>query len=187
MLIGGNAVGEKLLPLVVFKGKNVWDSWVTKDEFPGMTYAATRNGWMEAQTFENYFKNHFLKNIPPKRPVVLIYDGHSFHVGISLVERALAADVVILKLPPHAIHILQPMDLCVFKSLKLLWDEEIIKWDRKKYGVKLPKAMFSSIISKVWSLIKPEIIRKGFEKAGIFPFCGDIVPVECYEPEMVQH
>lgn len=54
--MGANAAGEKLPPHIIFKGKNVWDT--------GITYSATKNGWMEAEIFENYFKNNFLKNVP---------------------------------------------------------------------------------------------------------------------------
>ncbi|XP_062565633.1 uncharacterized protein LOC134227939 [Armigeres subalbatus] len=45
VLMGGNAFGDKLGPLIIFRGKNLWDSWMAKekDEFSGMTYAATEN------------------------------------------------------------------------------------------------------------------------------------------------
>jgi len=53
-----NAAGEKGPPLIIFKGKSVWDKWVgEKSNFPGTTYAATENGWMEKQVFINYFEN----------------------------------------------------------------------------------------------------------------------------------
>lgn len=86
VLMGGNAAGEKLPPLVVFKGKHVWDSWIPKnDEYEGLTYAATKNGWMELETFFNYFTNSFLKNIHPERPCVLLYDSHVSHLSIALI------------------------------------------------------------------------------------------------------
>lgn len=46
VLLGGDAAGEKLPPLIIFKGKNIWDTWLPKKncEFPEMTYAATPNG-----------------------------------------------------------------------------------------------------------------------------------------------
>lgn len=180
VLMGANAAGEKLPPQIIFKG-----SWIPdkEDEFPGMSYAATANGWMDAVTFQQNFTNTFLKHIGPERPVVLIYDGHSSHVGLSLVQTAKANDVVIIKLPPHSSHILQPMDLSVFKPLKLMWDEELIKWQRKNYGVKLPKRTFATILSKVWNNIEPTIIQNGFAKAGIYPFNHDVVPKEKFEPD----
>jgi hypothetical protein len=58
-------------------------------------------------------------------------DRHTSHIGVGLIENARKENVVILKLPPHTSHVLQPMDLCVFRPLKLKWDEEIIKCQRK--------------------------------------------------------
>lgn len=74
------------------------------------------------------------------------------------------------------------MDLSVFKPLKLQYDEAIIKWQRKNYGIKLPKSMFSSIISKVWEELSSETIKNGFRKTGIYPFCDTILPNEIFEP-----
>ncbi|XP_072398087.1 uncharacterized protein [Diabrotica undecimpunctata] len=147
----GNTTEEKLPPLIILKGKNLWDTWLAKkdDEYPGITYGATINGWMKTETFSNYIEHTFLPNIPKDRPVVLIYDGHSSHTSIALIETALREDINILKLLPHTSHLLQPMDLAVFKPLKQMYDEARIKWQRRNYGTKLPKSIFSSIISQV--------------------------------------
>jgi hypothetical protein len=75
------------------------------------------------------------------------------------------------------------MDLSVFRPLELMWDEDIIKWQRRNYARKLPKSTFSTIISKIWKNISPNIIQNGFRKAGIFPFCDSVVLKEQFEPE----
>lgn len=184
VLMGANAVGGKLPPLIVFKAKNVWTSWMAskEDEFPGLAYAATPNGWMDTETFTNYFERQFLKVIPKERPVVLIYDGHSSHTSLKLIETAMQEKVVILKLPPHTSHLLQPMDLSVFKSLKHKYDEKLIAWQRKNYGVKASKSVFSSLISRSWTQFDKTNIISGFKKAGIFPFSDKVIPDEKYEP-----
>ncbi|XP_062538368.1 jerky protein-like [Armigeres subalbatus] len=103
VLMGGNAFGEKLDPLIIFQGKNLWDSWMAKekDEFSGMTYAATENGWIESSIFSNYFRRSFLTGIGKDRPVVLIYDGHSSHVSLDIIELALKENVVFSSSPAH--------------------------------------------------------------------------------------
>ena len=60
--------------------------------------------------------NFFLENIPLSRPVVLIHDGHASHVSVELNELARANNIHLLFLPAHTSHILQPLDLGVFKS-----------------------------------------------------------------------
>jgi hypothetical protein len=37
--MAANAIGEKLAPLIVYEGKNLWDSWMAPagEEYPEMT------------------------------------------------------------------------------------------------------------------------------------------------------
>ncbi|XP_055623549.1 uncharacterized protein LOC129766978 [Toxorhynchites rutilus septentrionalis] len=188
VLMGGNAVGQKLPPLIIFKGKSIWNSWMAKsdEEFVGMTYAATANGWMENGTFSNYFQRSFLPAIGNGRPAALIYDGHVSHISLNIVEMALKENIVILKLPPHTSHLPQPMDLAVFKPFKLKYDNAIIKWQRKNYGVKISKQQFSTIISRIWHELDPQMIRSGFKKAGIFPFDNKVIPETTFEPAALE-
>ncbi|KAJ8896724.1 hypothetical protein PR048_002069 [Dryococelus australis] len=69
-LLGGNAVGEKLPPLIVFKGKHIWDQWIAPEGFgyPNTSYAATPNGWMETEVFINYFQRTFITYTSNERP-----------------------------------------------------------------------------------------------------------------------
>lgn len=43
----------------------------TGEGYPRTVYAATSNGWMESDVFENFFTNTFLKCIGKERPVFL--------------------------------------------------------------------------------------------------------------------
>lgn len=114
-----NAAGEKMDPLIVFKGAYVYDNWITKDnntkyDFE-ISYAASKRGWMETDIFYNYFLKVLIPGFGEKRPVLLIYDGHSTHVDEKVVALAAKNDITILKLPAHTSHLLQPLDLAVFK------------------------------------------------------------------------
>lgn len=51
----------------------------------GTANAATCNGWMETAVFEAFIEKVFLKTVGPKRPILLIYDGHATHVGVNLI------------------------------------------------------------------------------------------------------
>ena len=49
--------------------------------FPQNFYLGfTKNGWMDTKQFYAYITNHFVKKIPPLRPVVLLTDGHGSHI-----------------------------------------------------------------------------------------------------------
>lgn len=97
-----------------------------------MCYAASVNGWMESDIFAYYFVKSFLKFCGPERPVLLIYDGHTTHVDERVIKSAIESQItIILKLPPHSSHLLQPMDLAVFKSLKSSWNQKLTRFQRQ--------------------------------------------------------
>jgi hypothetical protein len=86
-----------------------------------MIYVATENGWMDAETYSDYFTGSIIPNIHPERPAVLICDCHTSHIGVGLTENARKENVVvILKLPSDTSHVLQPMDLSIFMPLELM-------------------------------------------------------------------
>lgn len=101
------------------------------DDVSQTAISASERGWMETTLFYNWFKNVFLKHIGPERPVLLIYDGHVTHVSTKLIKLAPENEVTIMKLPPHTTHVLQPLDVAVFKSFKPKLDKELCKWQRQ--------------------------------------------------------
>lgn len=170
VLLCGNALGEKMPPLIIYKGKNSWDTWTSPDAYPGTTYAATSKGWMESHVFEKYFIKSFLPFVGDQRPILLIYDGHATHLGLNIIEVARKAGITILKLPAHTSHVLQPLDVAVMKSFKDRWDPLLVKWQRLNVGTRLSKPEFARLIGQVWKQIDGQVLRNGFRKTGIFPF-----------------
>lgn len=186
ILLGCNALGEKTPPMIVFKGKNVWDQWTTTEDYPGTAYAATSNGWMETPVFEAYFEKVFLKTVGEKRPILLLYDGHATHVGINLIKKAREANITILKIPPHTSHLLQPLDLAVNKSFKDRWDAAILKWQRMNIGKTLPKQEFSKMIGQIWKTLDPAVCAAGFRKGGIYPLNKLAVPENQFNKDLLR-
>lgn len=188
VLLAASASGKLLPPHIIFQGKNMWDQWCAGDgdEYPGTTYSATTNGWVEGEVFRNYFKKNFVPHLPEERPILVIYDGHSTHMDPDIIQMAMAENITILKLPPHSTHLLQPLDLAVFKSLKSKWDELLISWQRRNSGKKLPKKTFSSLLGKTLKDLQPVVIENGFRKGGIFPFDSDVVPSSKFPPQALK-
>lgn len=184
ILAAVNAAGKKAPPLILFKAKNIWSSWIPeKDIFPGTVHGATTNGWMEADVFYNYLKKTLVPQMGEERPQLLLYDGHSTHVTEKVIDFAIGENLTILKLPPHTSHLLQPLDLSVFKPLKDKWDAKLVSWQRKNIGVKLNKVTFSSMVQSSWLELTNEVIINGFKKAGIFPYNPNVIPENLFDPE----
>lgn len=59
ILGAGCADGTHLPPYVVYKGKNLWNSWIYGGS-AGCTFSVSDSEWMEAMNFQQWFKNMFL-------------------------------------------------------------------------------------------------------------------------------
>lgn len=172
-----NAAGDKLPPLVIFKAKNMWNSWIPEHgDFPGTSYVAANKGWMTGEIFLNWFKRSFVPGIGQERPVLLIYDGHCSHITPELITTAIENNIILLKLPPHMSHLLQPLDVCCFRGLKIAWDKELAKWQRNNVGKRPSKSEFSQLLGKVWMNLTKDNIISGFRATGIYDetLAGDL-------------
>ena len=127
------------------------------------------NGWINAEIYLEWF-NNFLKSIPPARPVVLIQDGHASHISIELIELARSNGVHILCLPAHTTHLLQPLDVGVFKSFKVFFSKACSSYLSKHPGHVITTDMIASLVSSAYrSAFTPTNIIAGFRKTGVFP------------------
>uniref|UniRef100_A0A2H1WZ62 SFRICE_041149 n=1 Tax=Spodoptera frugiperda TaxID=7108 RepID=A0A2H1WZ62_SPOFR len=187
VLIASNAAGGKGPPIIIFKGKHVWSGWTSDEAYPGTLYTATSNGWIESEAFAEFMAKSFIPMVKHEtEPALLIYDGHSTHVQLAVIEMAKQNNITIIKLPPHTSHLLQPLDLSVFKPYKDAWDQEMVKWQRTHKGEKLPKDQFSATVGRVWKNLNSNVIKKGFEKSGIYPFNRNAVPEHKLDPEALK-
>uniref|UniRef100_A0A2A4K184 HTH psq-type domain-containing protein n=1 Tax=Heliothis virescens TaxID=7102 RepID=A0A2A4K184_HELVI len=180
-----NAAGQKLDPLIVFKGKHMYEQWTLQNSKKydfNLAYAASKRGWMETSIFYDYILKVFIPNLGEERPVLLLYDGHVSHVDDKVVALAVENDITILKLPAHTSHLLQPLDLAVFKSFKTIWDKNLVKWQRQNIGMKLRKQSFAEMFAEAWQETKPQAIQNGFKKGGIYPFNPLVIPRNKFSP-----
>ncbi|CAF1538183.1 unnamed protein product [Didymodactylos carnosus] len=105
-----NAAGTILPPHIIFKGKNLYNSWCSHGP-DGAQYGATDSGWIDTITFVWWFEHVFIKcTTAVDKPILLIMDNHSSHVSVCTIELAMANQITLLLLPPHCTHGLQPLD-----------------------------------------------------------------------------
>ena len=175
------ADGSKFPPFIVFKGKKMWENWMSKDAYAGTAYAVSDRGWMTETVFLNWFQHQFIDRVKLiEGPKILIHDGHISHVSISLIDCAVKNDTTLLKLPPHTTHFLQPLDVSGFKPVKTKWDKVLVEWQRHNYGRTLGKSDFSKLLGEAWPALSEQNIKAGFKKTGIFPIDKAAVSTEHY-------
>ena len=78
------ASGQALDPLVIFQGKNFQNIWKGNKALPKTLYGISDNGWMMTDVFHDWFME-FINEVTV-RPLLLIFDGHLFHVLIQVIE-----------------------------------------------------------------------------------------------------
>lgn len=99
---------------------------------PGTIFAVHPSGWIQMNSFTQWFR-HFIEFANPtkEKPVLLVLDGHCSHTqNIDLIDLAKTNHVTIVSLPPHSSHKLQPLDKTFMGPLKGYYSEEIRQWLR---------------------------------------------------------
>ena len=121
--------------MMIFKRKRNKPELV--DHAPAGTIAqCSANGWIDTGLFLEYLK-HFVSHVKCTKdsPVLLILDGHKTHTkNLPTIDYARDNGIVIVSLPPHTSHKLQPLDRSFFKSLKAAFNASCSTWLRQHPG-----------------------------------------------------
>ncbi|CAF2918027.1 unnamed protein product [Rotaria sp. Silwood2] len=167
-----SANGEKLPPYIVYRGIKLWSSWITKNGFPGTRYNVTQSGWVEEETFYDWFVNQFCPAVEHiKRPVMLFFDGHHAHISARIVKHAMVNKIELECLPPHTTTLLQPLDVVTLNKVKTAWRNILVDHNMKTNSAPIGKQEFSLMISDLW---KNHILKghcsNGFTRSSIYPY-----------------
>lgn len=98
-----------------------------KDALPNSLVKLSPKGWINSELFLEWL-NFFITSIPPERPVILLIDSHSAHIDPEVLKVAKENELILFTFPAHCTHLLQPLDVGIFKSLKSNWRESMTKY-----------------------------------------------------------
>src|SRR4051812_27438332 len=134
-----SATGMALPPALVYKGDSfdLQDTWV-KDFKEGdeAYFAASTNRWtcdsLGLQWLEKIFHRHTQHQ---GRCRLLIVDGHSSHVNMKFIDLADQLRILVLIMPPHSTHCLQPLDVGCFSPLATTYTIELNSLMYKSLGM----------------------------------------------------
>jgi hypothetical protein len=172
---GGHASTLLILPQKEFPLE--CEELLTDDTF---VWAGQENGWMVRELFEQWVPKVFIPhvrqvrerfNFDANRPALLFLDSHDSRRSDKALEELVAAHIVVVTLPAHSSHVLQPLDCgvhAVFKHwiTKLKNDRPVVHTDlpsRKRALVQLAR---QALHHALWE----GTVISAFEKAGIRPF-----------------
>jgi len=113
-----NACGNFVPPAFIFPRVRMRPEFLddARTESLGL---ADKKGWMNQELFVQYLK-HFVTHTRPTKddPVLLVVDNHSSRMSLEAVEYCRENNVVMLSLPPHSTHKIQPLDVTFYGPFK---------------------------------------------------------------------
>lgn len=84
----------------------------------------------------------------------MIVDGHFSHVNLSFIDYIERYCIIVLVLPPHAIHQLQLLDVDLFSLFSKAFSEELSDFIIKVQGfVSMTKKIFYPFFKKAWKAL----------------------------------
>ena len=163
-----------LPPMIVYPG--VRFHYNPLEGFENAVMGRSENGWMDSNLFYTWITETFHPSVQVKRPILLLVDGHSTHINLETSEFCRENGIVLYCLLEHASHIMQPLDLCLFSSLKAQWKQAVHAWQVENPRENVSKKTFATVFKVAWQKSTTvENAVKGFAESGIFPLNADKV------------
>jgi hypothetical protein len=177
-----SAKGLTIDPLVIMQGVIFKEKHFDNDLSNSTLLGMSESGYTTDQLSITWLKHfdeqtkkprHLDPRFPKKR--LLLMDGHGSHLTIEFIKYCDRNGIVPFLLPPHATHLLQPLDIGVFQSYKH-YHQELLESNVSMGGIDFDKSEFLSILQKMRKLtFKSRVLRSAWAKAGLFPFNPSIV------------
>jgi hypothetical protein len=173
-----SAIGKRVPATLLYTGESfdLQDTWVQdledKDDF---FFGASSNGWSNDAYGVQWLTEVFEPSTRPSSPRekrLLIVDGHSSHLNMVFINKCWDLRIILLILPPHSTHRLQPLDVVLFGLLSLAYSQELNKFQAMSLGLtSMKKRHFLRLFRASWrTSFTEENIQKAFAKPGIWPY-----------------
>ncbi|XP_030757703.1 jerky protein homolog-like [Sitophilus oryzae] len=140
---GISAAGSYVSPFFLFPRQRM-NPFFMKGCSPGADGYANGSGWMDSDHFIKYL-DHFINHVKPgpDKQILLILDNHNSHRTLAAINKARENNIIMVSLPPHTSHRLQPLDCTVFGSLKHQYPKECDLWHTNNPGSRVSLEIFS--------------------------------------------
>jgi len=96
-------------------------------------------------------------------------DRHSSRFNLKLVEKALEKNVHILLSPPNATHLVQPLDLTIFPTIKNGFYQSVRSYNKNHPHTSITRYDLAQLIAPGFNSLSTTVIGNGFRTAGIWP------------------
>lgn len=181
-----SATGSDVPPFFIFPRVNFKPHFLNGGP-RGCGGSANASGWMREDDFVLFLK-HFVRHVrcSPKKPVLIILDNHESHTSIACLNYCKAEGIVLLSIPPHTSHKLQPLDRTVYGPFKKYFNSASDGWIKSHPGQTMTIYDIPGVVNEAYKLaFTRENILSGFRTTGIAPLNREIFTDEDFSSNYV--
>jgi hypothetical protein len=183
------ADGSVLHPSVIFQGQRQNSEWgrnnpcnarfvllmlkhrsilpIVRTAYPSLQMVGLTKSWAAA-----WLRNDFdpaTRDKAAGQYRLLILDGHNSHCTFTFCKYAADNKIIIICLPSHTTHALQPCDVGAFGPLAQSWKREVTLASQSLIAIRKDNLLAYYHAARVLTALKTTTIQSAFRKTGIWP------------------
>ena len=169
------ADGSVLLPFVINKGAAHYMGWYKNlmEKEKAYRFSYSPKGWTDDQLALEWLQQVFLPETQLKwgdLPHLLIFDGHGSHITFEFVSKCFSHNVLLLCLPAHSTHLLQPLDVGLFSPYQHFYGLAVDNHMHSGQNItRIKKSIFIPFLTEARQVTFTHNIRQSFSFTGIYP------------------
>jgi DDE superfamily endonuclease/Tc5 transposase DNA-binding domain len=168
-----SADGDSIPPLIIFTGENTNGQWVPRNAPIGWHVTCNTKGWTSNDHGLKWLRECFEPSTREKahgRKRILLCDGHDSHITAGFILHCIRNDIILMILPPHSSHLLQPLDVGYFGPLKTALSTQLDRLIRTGISrVQKAEWLEAYIKARAIALTRRNILSS-WRGAGLVPF-----------------
>jgi DDE superfamily endonuclease/helix-turn-helix, Psq domain/Tc5 transposase DNA-binding domain len=170
--------GETLPSFIIFKAVYQQSSWFQQLDTQSAKIATSSKGWTDNHLGLLWLQQHFEVETA-KRQLgeyrLLILDGHESHCTLEFIEFCVEKKIILLVLPPHTTHLLQPLDVAIFQPLAKYYSVEVENHSREKHYWLEKEDFIEYYQNARKKALRESNILSAWRATGILPFNPQMV------------
>jgi hypothetical protein len=177
LIQGACADGSTIPPFLIFKGKELNHTWFNQGLPPTWTFTVSENGWttdkIGLQWIRHFEKHTRSRTVGTKR--LLILDNHGSHTTPEFRSYSEDNGIILLWMPPHSSHLLQPLDVSCFGPLKAAFSKQNQGLVRNHIFHVTKEDFIACFYQAFLTSFTQSNIQAGFRGSGLHPFDPEAV------------
>jgi hypothetical protein len=174
-------------PFIIYKGRVHISAWFEEVDIPrDWKLPVSENGWtnnpLGLEWLEHFDKHTKAHQVGAYR--LLILDGHESHLNQEFKDYFLENKILMLCMPPHSSHILQPLDVVCFLLLKSKYSQCVRDLAHKRVIHINKEGFLPAFKDASFDVFTKAICCKAFEASSLVPLDVQVM-LDCLEVRLL--